>query len=153
VRCSLHNSVATNLGTGFAGLGAGTPGVPGMNAVIRARVSVAVLLALDRIAVFATVGDVGDNRPGTVLDATATKLVASCPCIPVGEDTVDGTGLSRANAVLCIDRTGYATVRNVGNNGTDARLTASSARNGASRPCSPRGHDAVNGATEGVADG
>jgi hypothetical protein len=137
VRCSLHNSVATNLGTGFTGLGASTPGVPGMNAVIRARVSVAVLLALDGIAVFATVGDVGDNRPGTGLDATATKLVASCPCIPVGEDTVDGTGLSRAYAVLCINWAGYATVRYVGNNGTDAGLTASGARNGASRPCSP----------------
>jgi hypothetical protein len=120
VRCSNLNGVATNLGTSFTGLGTGTPGIPLMNTVLRAGVSVAVLLALDRIAVFATVGDVGDYGSGTGLDAAATELVASCPCIPVGDDTVNGAGLSRAHTVLSVDGASDAAMCDVSNYGTDA---------------------------------
>jgi len=98
-------------------------------AINRARVSVAVLLSIDRIACLATVGGSSDNGTGTALNAAATKFRARRPLGPAGHDAIDGAFLFATRLVTEIVDACLATEHGHGYNGTSARLGTRSTGN------------------------
>lgn len=147
------NLVRTGLRASTASLGASSPSVPGVFAINRARVGVAVLLSIDRIACLATVGSCSDDRTGTAFSATATKFRARGPGSPAGNYAIDWAFLFATRLVTKIMDACLATKLGHGYNGTGARLGARGTGNGTSAPCRPEGHLAINRAFKTVAGG
>jgi hypothetical protein len=76
---------------------ASRPGVPGMCAVDRARVGVAVLSGgLQGATINTTVTGNGHNRTGASGEATAAQFRTSGPLTPRGKLAINGTGESVA---------------------------------------------------------
>lgn len=148
---SYVNLVRTGLRASTASLGASSPCVPGVFAINRARVGVAVLLSIDSIAYLTTVGSSSDDRTGTAFNAAATKLRARRPGGPARHNAIDGAFLFATRLVTEIVDACLATEHGHGYNGTGARLGTRSTGNGAGTPCRPEGHLAINGAFETVA--
>jgi len=94
------NLVVARLLTSATGLGAGSPGVPGVLAVDGARVSVAVLLGGKCRGGCTTEGSCVDNRSGAALNTATAKLGASTPGTPAGDLGIDGARKGIASLVF-----------------------------------------------------
>lgn len=91
------NLVVARLFATSARSSASGPGVPGMRAVDRARVGVAVLRGRHlSAAVNTTMTGNGNNRAGAGGDATAAQFRTGGPLTPAGKLAVDGTSKSVA---------------------------------------------------------
>jgi hypothetical protein len=119
--------VVARLLAGTTSLGASAPGVPGVYAINGARVGVAVLLSRNGITRLATVGNIGDDRLRASLNSAATDFGAGSPGSPAGKNTVDGTGLCVADAILRVKRALNTTMGDIGDDGPHAGLAASCA--------------------------
>jgi hypothetical protein len=148
-----RNDVIAGLLAEATGLGAGSPGVPGVLAVDGARVGVAILLGRLGFAHLAAVSDVGDYRTDTSLDAAAAKFGAGSELGPAGEYTVDRAGLVTAVVGLSVFATHEATIGSRGDHRLGSELGTSATSLGACAPAGPGGKDAVNGASLGLASG
>jgi hypothetical protein len=135
-----------------AGLGAGRPGGPVRDKAVHGAVAVAAHLLVEKIgADHTTMGSSGDDAPGASVGANATGLGTDAPVVEVGDDTVNRAHLGVALTRLGKGRTQLAAEGNVAGDGACARLGPSAAGLGAGGPVIPGGHNAVDGAVEGVA--
>lgn len=152
LRVNKHTA-GTTLCAGVARLGAVRPLGPVRHEAVHGARAVSACLSLTS---FSGTGDaskagLANNKPVAILDTSATSGAASAPRIVGRHDAVNRACLSVALATLDRSGTSFPTEGRFNRHRSVHVLLAGTAGLRASRPCTPSGHLAVNGAAVGVA--
>lgn len=150
--CSGVDNVRADLFTSAAGLGAGTPCVPGMHTINGAGVSVAILRSFKHRTGNAVVLGLGHDNASAGLYTTSALFAASTPGTPTTDVAVDGTGSGVACTRFGQGRTYGTAVLYVLDDAASLGLRTGATSFGAQAVRVPGADKAVLGASLGVAN-